>query len=589
MAIAILLAVLAATLTMFIWGRYRYDAVALLALLVLVVAGIVPPFEAFLGFGHPAVVTVAAVLVVSRALGNAGVVDLLAGLLSVVGKHPVLLVGSLCLVTAVLSAFMNNVGALALLMPVAIHMAQERGVPPSLVLMPIAFASLLGGMLTLIGTPPNIIIATFRAREMGEPFAMFDFAPVGIGITVLGVLFLALGGWRLLPRRGSASTDEVQFELESYFTEVRVREKSKLAGLALGEIVHNAGEDVSVAGFVRGEKRYPASARYEKLMPDDILIVEADAEDLKAFVDAYNLELAGRGKAAGELLKSGQVHLEEAVVLPDSTLRGKTPTRLKLRDRYDVNLLAVSRQGSAIKRRLRDVHFQGGDVLLLEGEREALNEAMSELECLPLARRDLGIGRPRRLLATLAVFALALSCTALRIVPPEIALTAAVLAMLAIGVLSGRETYRSVDWPVIVLLGAMIPVGQALESTGAAQMLADFIVRYAVHWPSVAAVAIILVTAMFLSDVVNNAAAAVLMAPLAVAVARQLGASPDPFLMAVAIGASCAFLTPIGHQSNTLVMGPGGYHFRDYWPVGMPLQIIVLICALILIPVVWPL
>lgn len=585
----ILLVILVATLAMFVWGRFRYDAVALSALLAAVITGIVPPAEAFLGFGHPAVVTVAAVLVISRALANAGVVDLLTGSLSVVGKHPIVLIGALCTVTAVISGFMNNVGALALMMPVAIRMAQERKISPSLVLMPIAFASLLGGLTTLIGTPPNIIIATFRAREMGEPFGMFAFAPVGVAIAVLGVLYLALVGWRLLPKRGLRSSDEVQFELESYFTEVRVREKSKLAGTALGEVVRNAGEDVSIAGFVRGEKRFSGHARYEKLEPDDILIVEANAEDLKTFVNDFGLELVGRGKAADELLHSEQVHLAEAVVLTDSALIGNTPTRLKLRERYDVNLLAVSRQGSQIKRRLRDVHFQGGDVLLLEGGREALNEALSELECLPLAQRDLGLGRPRKLLAALGIFSLALACVVLDILPPEVALTTAVLGLLVVKAVSGREAYRSVDWPIIVLLGAMIPVGQALETTGTAQMLADLIGRYAVQWPPVLAVVAVVVMTMYLSDVINNAAAAVLMAPLAIALAAQLDASVDPFLMAVAVGASCAFLTPIGHQSNTLVMGPGGYRFRDYWPLGLPMQLIVVVCSAVLIPWVWPL
>ena len=589
MQTAILLAVLAATLGLFIWGRIRYDAVALLALLTLVLAGIVEPAQAFLGFGHPAVVTVAAVLAVSRALANAGVVDLLAGSLSRVGRHPVLLVGALCLVTALLSAFINNVGALALLLPVAIRMARERELSPSLVLMPIAFASLLGGMTTLIGTPPNIIVATFRAREVGEPFGMFDYAPVGVAIALLGVLFLGLWGWRLLPKRGRATSAEVRFELESYLTEVRVSERSALVGKALGEVIRDAGEDVSIAGFVRGEKRFSSKSRYETLQADDILVVETDADELKSFVSDNKLEMAGRDKAAGALLRSDQLHLDEAVALPDAPLLGRTPAQLRLRHRYDVNLLAVSRQGNPIRRRLRDVHFRAGDVLLLEGEREALNEAMSDLGCLPLAPRDLKIGRPRRLLAALGLFALALTAVVAKVLPPEVALTAAVLGMLGLGVLSGREAYRSVDWPVIVLLGAMIPVGQALETTGAAQRIADLISSVALQAPPLLAVLAILLVTMMLSDIVNNAAAAVLMSPLAVAVARQLQASPDPFLMAVAIGASCAFLTPIGHQSNTLVMGPGGYRFRDYWPLGVPVELIVVAVAAVAIPLAWPL
>jgi di/tricarboxylate transporter len=584
----ILLAVLAATLALFVWGRIRYDAVALLALLALVLAGIIPAEQAFLGFGHPAVVTVAAVLVVSRGLANAGVVDLLAGSLAGVGRHPVMLVGALCLVTALLSAFINNVGALALLMPVAIRMARERALSPSLVLMPIAFASLLGGMTTLIGTPPNIIVATFRAREVGEAFGMFAYAPVGVAIAVLGILFLGLWGWRLLPKRRRATSEEVRFELEGYLTELRVSARSALVGKAFGEVIRDAGESVSIAGFVRGEKRFTSRSRYEELQADDILVVETDAEELKAFVSDNKLEMVGRGKAAGALLRSDQLHLAEAVALPDAMLLGRTPTQLKLRHRYDVNLLAVSRQGDPIRRRLHDVHFRAGDVLLLEGQREALNEAMSDLGCLPLAARDLKIGRPQRLVAALGLFALALTAVVLRVIPPEVALTGAVLGMLGIGVLSGREAYRSVNWSVVVLLGAMIPVGTALETTGAAQRIADLIGGVAMQAPPLLAVLAILVVTMTLSDIINNAAAAVLMSPLAIAVALQLEVSPDPFLMAVAIGASCAFLTPIGHQSNTLVMGPGGYRFRDYWPVGVPVELIVVAVSAVAIPLAWP-
>jgi di/tricarboxylate transporter len=585
--IAILLTVLALALALFVWGRIRYDAVALLALLALVVTGTVAPAQAFLGFGHPAVVTVAAVLVVSRALANEGAVDLLAASLSGVGRHPVLLVGALCLATALASAFINNVGALALLMPVAIRMARERSLPPSLVLMPIAFASLLGGMTTLIGTPPNIIVAAFRAREVGEPFGMFAYAPVGVAVALAGIAFLGLWGWRLLPRRGGATADEVRFELESYLTEVRVGKDSALVGKALGEVVRDA--DVSLAGFVRGEKRFSARSRYEELQAGDILVLETEAAELKSFVSDNGLEMVGRGKAAGALLRSDEVHIEEAVALPDAMLLGRTPAQLRLRHRYDVNLLAVSRQGTPIRRRLRDVHFRAGDVLLLEGARAALNEAMSDLGCLPLASRNLRIGRPRRLAGALGLFVLALAAVVLRLVPPEVALTAAVLGMLGIGVISGREAYRSVDWPVVVLLGAMIPVGQAMETTGAAQRIADLLGGVAMLAPPLLAVLAILLVTMMLSDVVNNAAAAVLMSPLAVAVAHQLGLGPDPFLMAVAIGASCAFLTPIGHQSNTLVMGPGGYRFGDYWKLGVPVELIVVVVAMAAIPLAWPL
>lgn len=583
----IVFAVLATALALFIWGRWRYDVVALLALLAVTVTGIIPGEQAFAGFGHPAVITVAAVLVVSRGLRNSGVVDLLARPLLRVGDNPSVQVGALTSLVATLSAFMNNVGALALLLPVAIRMARKNGRSPSLLLMPLAFGSLLGGLITLIGTPPNIIIATFRAETGAEPFRMFDFAPVGLGVAVAGILFVALIGWRLVPQRKGASSREELFEIGDYVTEVIVPADSKLVGKRLREVGTVSDAEVVVIALLRGERRLNSPSSFEVMRADDVLVVEADSEDLRELVDAAGLTLSGSRKLGEDALESGS--LMEAVVMADSPIIGQTARSLNLRWRYGVNLLGVARMGSRIHRRLRDIRFQTGDVLLLQGPTETFNATLSTLGCLPLAGRGLSLGQPRRVGLGLGIFGTALLLAAVGLLPIQVTFIGAAVAMVLARIISLREAYESIDWSIIVLLGAMIPVGQALEASGGAASIASATLAISGQMPAVVSLLIILIATMFLSDLVNNAAAAVLMAPIAISVAVGLGASPDPFLMCVAIGASCAFLTPIGHQSNTLVMGPGGYRFGDYWRMGLLLEVVIVVVSIPLIMIFWPL
>lgn len=582
----IVFTVLALALTLFIWGRWRYDVVALLALLAVTVTGIIPGDQAFAGFGHPAVITVAAVLVVSRGLRNSGVVDVLAKPLFRVSERPSVQVGALSSLVASLSAFMNNVGALALLLPVAIRMARKNGRSPSLLLMPLAFGSLLGGLITLIGTPPNIIIATFRAETGADPFRMFDFAPVGLGVAVAGILFVTLIGWRLVPQRKGAASREELFEIGDYVTEVVVPADSDLVGKRLRDLGSVSEAEVVVIALLRGERRLNNPSSFERLRAEDVLVVEADSEDLRELVDAAGLKLSGSRKLGEDALDSGS--LMEAVVMADSPIIDQTARSLNLRWRYGVNLLGVARMGSRIHRRLRDIRFQTGDVLLLQGPAETFTNTLSTLGCLPLAGRGLSLGQPRRVELGIAIFGTALLLAAFGLLPIQVTFIGAAVAMLLTNIISLREAYESIDWSIIVLLGAMIPVGQALEISGGADLIASGTLAASGQMPPVVSLIIILVATMFLSDLVNNAAAAVLMAPIAISVASGLGASADPFLMAVAIGASCAFLTPIGHQSNTLVMGPGGYQFGDYWRMGLLLEVVILVVSIPLIMLFWP-
>ena len=581
-------AIIALGLVLFVWGRWRYDLVAVLMLVLSVAAGIVPANAAFSGFGNAAVITVVAVLIISRSLQRTGVADRLADVVVNLSDRPVVQIGALTLAVAVMSAFMNNVGALALMLPVTLQAADSHGIPPSRMLMPVAFGSLLGGMTTLIGTPPNIIIASYRADAAGAPFAMFDFAPVGVAAAVIGVAFIAVVGYRLLPvGRKGASTRDLLFEMKDYITEVRVPEANPLIGKPVRSVVVLGDGDVAVVALFRGGKRQLAPPWYEKIQQDDTLIIEGDPASLAGVLDASGLELAGEGDITSEALRSDEVVLVEAVVNPGSRLDGRTARGLRLNSRFGVNLLAVARMTRQLRQRVGHIRLRAGDVLLVQGPAHTMAEALSALGCLPLAERGLRLGVRRRALP-LIIFAAAIVAAAFDVAPVDVAFVAAVALIILLDGLPLREAYDAVDWPVVVLLGAMLPVGAALETTGATGLVAGAITGASDRLPVAAVIVLIMIVAMLLSAVINNAATAVLMAPVAIGVARTLEASVDPFLMAVAIGSSSAFLTPIGHQSNLLVMVPGGYRFGDYWRLGLPLAVLVIAAATPVLLWVWP-
>lgn len=582
-------AVLVAALGLFVWGKWRYDLVALAALLAMVLRGVVPAEAAFSGFAHPAVITVAAVLVVSRGLLNAGVVDAIARRLMRLRGGPSLQVALLCGLTAACSGFMNNVGALALLMPVAVWMARRGGYAPSLVLMPLAFSSLLGGMTTLLGTPPNLIVAAFRPESAGPPFGMFDFLPVGGAVALGGVGVLSVTARWLVPGRPQAGTSGAMFAIDDYVAELRVPAGCKLAGRTLHDLESTAESEheVRVIALIRQDRLALAPSSYEVLRAEDRLLVEAKAEDLKALLDATHLELAESRDEGIRSLQSEEVQLREAVVGQHSSLLGRTAAEVDLRQRLHVNLLAVARSGQQLRQPMSKLRFLLGDILLLQGSPQALAEAMAQLGCLPLEQRDLALGKKPQMLPAGGIFLAALTASALGFVPIQIAMLAAALAMVVLRLLPLREAYDAIDWPVVVLLGAMMPVGLAFESTGAAQVLAEQVATLSQGSGGWVSLLILLVATMLLSNVINNAAAALLMAPVAVRMAQATEVSVDALLMGVAVGASAAFLTPIGHQSNTLVMEPGGYRFGDYWPLGLVLSLAVTVLATPLLLRVW--
>ena len=608
----LIFSILAITMGLFLWGRLRHDVIALAALLASVIAGLVPTDTAFAGFGHPAVITVACVLILSQGLQNTGAVDWLAR--SVLPREAGRLTGMLALMGlgAVLSGFMNNVGAMALLMPVAVQLSNRLDLTPGQVLMPLAFGTILGGMTTLIGTPPNLIVSGFRAEAGLGHFALFDFAPVGAAVAVVGVIFVVFVGWRLVPARQSAAGES--FDTGSYFTELRVPEKSKAVGLTLRAFEREIEEsDAQIVGLVRNEVRITAPHGGRRIRADDILILEADVDTLAEALSVFGIELEQQ-KASSEdedqaeevtaqsestedtdegeeesPARNDEIVLRELAILPGSTIVGRSANDMKLRTRYAINLLAVSRAGRAPRTRLRTLELKSGDLLLVQGASDAVSGFVNDTGCVPLGVRDLRIPDTRMAIIAGAIMLGAIGIVALGLLPAAVAFALGVLASMVLRTVPLRQVYTAIDWPVIVLLAALIPVAGAMQSTGAADLLARFLVDSIAQGNSVVALGVVLITTMFLSDVMNNAATAAVLCPIALGISDTLGVNPDSFLMAVAIGASCAFLTPIGHQNNTLILGPGGFRFGDYWRLGLPLEVLVVVVSLPLLLVVWPL
>jgi di/tricarboxylate transporter len=574
-------------MALFAWGRWRYDLVAAVSLLAAVIAGIVPPDQAFKGFSDDIVIIVGSALVVSAAVARSGVIERVARLLgpylTTVNRQIVALVGS---VTA-LSAFVKNVGALAMLMPVALQLARRSGTSPSSLLMPMSFGALLGGIVTLVGTSPNIIVSRVREQLVGEPFNMFDFTPVGIGIAAVGFVFLVFG-WRLIPHRKSAASIDAAFNLEGYTTEVSVPEDSPANGITVKALEELGENEIEVITLLRrgSPSRYEPAGNVV-IKAGDILILQGEPAALERIVALEQLELTREGKLHEVDTPRDEIGVTEAVIRPDSQLVGKSVGQLKLFDRYAVNLLALNRKGRRITHRLRSVKLRAGDVVVLRGNLAAMPETLGELHCLPLAERDLRIGRKASLVPVL-VLAAAMGLVAFNVVPVAIAFFGAAIVLLLLRSLTLSEAYDAIDWPILIMLGALIPVSDALRTTGGTDLIAAWLSHAAAALPPFGALALLLTAAMAVTPFLNNAATVLVMAPIAASFAGKLGYNPDAFLMAVAIGAACDFLTPIGHQCNTLVMGPGGYHFGDYWRLGLPLSLVVIAVGTPLIAFFWP-
>ncbi|WP_367715941.1 SLC13 family permease [Nitratireductor sp. GISD-1A_MAKvit] len=571
-----------------VWGRIRYDLVAFAALIIAVAAGVVDPHDAFMGFGHEAVVIIALVLIVSRAMMNAGAVELIARFVLSSGRALSTHIGFMSVIGAGLSAVINNVAALVMLMTLDIEAAKKAKRPVSQSLMPLSFATILGGMITLIGTPPNIVIAEFRGRALGESFSMFDFSPVGLVCAIVGIAFVTTVGWRLIPDVGQAAAVGEDGAAGLFVAEAGVKEKSNFVGKSVSELYPLADEhDVTVLGLVRRGKRLPGFAAGEELRKSDHVILEGDPKSIEAFIGAAGLDAPGSGEHGG--IRGKSLVLVEAIVPDNARMVGRTALDLRLLYRRGVTLLGVSRQGRRFRERVRKLVIKPGDVVLLLGPESRVNDAADWLGVLPLAEKSHTVIQRGKALFAVGVFAFAVALSVMGLMPLAVALAGAVAVYALFNVVGAREVYESVEWPVIVLLASLIPLGLALEESGGTKLIADSILSLTGALPAWAILAILMIVTMTLSDFLNNVATALIAAPVGLSIARGLDVSPDPFLMGVAVAASCAFLTPIGHKNNTIIMGPGGYRFGDYWRMGLPLEVLIIAVSVPAILFFWPL
>ncbi len=577
--------VILAALVLFLFGPWRYDIVALLALLFLTIVGIIPVKEAFEGFAHPAIWTVIGVLVISKGLVNSGLVNILSRKLDFIGGKTGNQVGVLGAVTGILSGFMNNIGALASIIPIAKNISKKTNTKISKILMPLAFASLLGGMITLIGTPPNIIIALFRGSITGEPFKIFDFFPVGIGVAAAGIAFISLIGWRLVPLRKTSM--ETEPEIKNYKAEILIRKKSKAEGKTIKEILELSGANVKISAMIHKGRLLNKPSKKIKLQNGDILIAKGTSNEISILVDVARLEYAGSKKL--ELFSEKDIAVE-AVISSDSPLVHKKVETTFAHRRYNVRILSVAHQDIKKTERISRTVLKEGDILVFQGDEPDINKAMKELNCQPLRERGSRFGKSPRLISSLSIFIVAILAASFGILSTEIAFVTAAVLMILVRLTTINESYsQSIDWSIIVLLGAMIPVGLALDATGGAEIIARWGLNTFGSLPPWVIILFLMVFTMILSNTIDNVSTAVLMAPISVWVANLLGVSIDPFLMAVAVAASTPFLTPIGHQSCSLVMNEGGYKFKDFWRLGLPLSILVLAVSIPLILHFWPL
>ena len=585
------LAIVAGMLVLFVTDRLRYDLVAAIALSAAVLTGVVPAKKAFDGFSNSVIIIIASVLVISRAVAVSGVIDHAMRRLLRMLDSTTLQIATLTAAVSLMSAFVKNVGTLGVFMPVAIQAAERRNRPVSRYLMPLAFGSLVGGTITQIGTSPNLLISAVRQQVMGKPYHLFDFTPVGLPLTCAAVAFLSIG-WRLLPtnRRGQP-TAEKRFAIEDYTSEALLPEESPLVGKTVAELETLADGEVTVAGIIREESHHYVPRRNWTLDAGDILVLEGDPTALQPLVDQAKLKLLGAEEIAALKPRDKDDELEtaEAVIAPNSLLIGNTPRDLRLRQDFEINLLALSRAGERATTRLANSRFSPNDILVLQGRQRQLSRALTELGLIPLAERNLALGRPRGRWLPLLILLAAMFAMAMGAVEIEVGFFLAATLIVLLRLIPAREAYNAVEWPIIVMLGCLIPVGEALNNTGAAKLMADGLTVLATHLPDYLAVGLIMVVSMLVTPLLHHAAAVLLMGPVAAAVAKNLGLGVDPFLMAVAFGAASDFLTPIGHQNSTLVMGPGGYRFSDYWRLGLPLSILVAVFGTWLILLAWPL
>ena len=581
----ILSIVIIGLLAFFISGKYRYDYVSLGALALLILFDVIKIENAFIGFSHPAVITVALVLLISKGLQDAGLSAVTGNIIGKFSPSETQFLFMIMFIAAILSSFINNIGAMALLLPITLSTCQKMGWHAGKFLMPLAFASILGGMNTLIGTPPNIIIAEFKETYTGEAFNFFDFSYVGLLVSFISIIFIGLISGRLVVKRKLAKTNNL-IDLDNFLFELVVPEGSNAIGLTFSNFIKKAGNETEILGLVNEKGAVSKVRNNSKIRADQHLVMKVSPNHISSIQDRFGLKIA----ESSDDLKEELIDEIEVVITPGSRLIGRKQNYLMKLAYEELFLLGMWRKGARFRTRLSKQMFKVGDVLLLgvrDPDKEDVSAKINHLGLMPIRSRDISTLPSRsRFLKAVIFFTTAILLAAFNVINVLTAFLLCVLGFVGIKILKSN-LYRHIEWPIVIMLAAMIPIGQALESTGITALIATEVVSLAGDLHIFWVLMIILIITMLITDVINNAATAVIMAPFSVNIALQLGQPLEPFLMVVAVGASCAFLTPIGHQCNTLVMGPGNYKFSDYWRLGLPLDILIVLASIPMILFVW--
>ena len=579
------LGIVGIALVLFLRNRIRYDIVALLVMLAIIATGVMSYADVFANFGHPVVIIIASMYIMSEAFVRSGIVDIIVNRFTFLYTQPIIGLSFLIILVTFLSAFVNNAGALAMTIPIAIHLAKRSDTSIALFLLPLAFASHLGGFTTLIGSPRNILISDFRESVTGTPFAMFDFMYVGGAIAFVSVIFLITIAWRLIPVRKSAITNTTT--PKTYTTEVQVPEQSKAVYMTIEKFEKTCKDTIKILSIHRENEQIEPVSSLE-ILKDDNLIISGKIDSLTQYTKRFNLNLSGLRAKEMFVTNEDDYTTTEAIVPPYTKIIGNTWNNIPLQKRFGTNFIGIYRRNSELTSKLGDTTLWPNDILLLSGRSTSINETISSLKLLPIANPEIAFGQNNSVLITISLIAGAIAIASFNIIPIAVIFLATSLLFILLKLVTLRQAYESIDQTVLILLAGMITLGDALQQSGAAESIAQFLLGLNSFITPIFMLIIVLVISIILSDFMNSMASAVVMAPIAILVATSMELSVDPFLIAVAVGSSCAFLTPIGHESNTMVMRQGGYTFYDYFKVGLPLEILVIITSVPLIIHFWP-
>jgi di/tricarboxylate transporter len=583
-------AILLLALVLFVTELVPIDLTALLVVGLLILTQVLTPAEGFSGFSHPAPVTVAAMLVLSTGLIRTGAVAKLGQKVSALGgSSEVSQLAVIFPVVALLSAFISNTAAVAMFLPLVLNIAREKKLSPSKLLLPLSYAAILGGACTYIGTSTNIIVGTIFAAGTHPPLQMFEFSGLGLVLLTLGAVYMLAIGQRNLPYRPTEASLTEGYRLREYLTELVIRSDSPLLDKTLRETDFSQMLDIEVLEIQRGRQKLRLFLQEIRLKSGDVLIVKGNLENILKIRDTEGVDILAEAKLSDRDLKSEDITLAEAVISPDSSLIGRTLKEANFRQRYQATALAIRRHASQIRDKLGRVRLRMGDMLLVQVRKEVLGNLRQDSDFLLILEESQSSDfRLSKLPIAVLIFLGVIAAAAFQKLPIELAALFGALLMVFTRCITLREAYRAVDWRIVILIGGTLSLGTAMEKTGTATAIAESLVGWSGTLGPVALIAVLYLVTMGMTEIMSNNATAALLTPIAISIAHHGGWDPRPFAFCVAFAASCSFLTPIGYQTNTMVYGPGGYRFTDYFKVGAWLSLISWLTATLLIPHIWP-